>query len=457
MDSLFSKPKVLIDITPATGHFHAILKIVRKLQEAGYEVICGSHPYLQKKIENYGFQFVNIPEVFLAKINFNFKISRFFKMATFFYWWISGEKYLKSKKDIDDFLNVINKIEPDLVLLDEHEVLKSLLYESADCQVIAVQTMPDTRKIKGIPPFTSYYLPKGRLKVLRSSLLWLAKLTKINFNYRINRAITFGQDNFSVFKKIGKELGFDLRKRVDFNRSFGIGVKGIKRIVISPAAFDFPHPETKDVFRLGPLVDIKREGKIAKPRYVNLLKRLKSGEDNKTEFVVYCSLGTVTASFKKDITKFFKKIAAVAKLNPEFLFIISTGADFDTFGLFPTPNNLFVFDYVPQVELLQYCNLMITHGGMNSITECVYNYVPMLVYPLSPRWDQPGNSARVEYHKLGLRGKIKKDSVKKISKKVNRLKLDYKFYRKNVSLMKEKFEENNNSDRLLDLIESEIN
>jgi zeaxanthin glucosyltransferase len=248
-----------------------------------------------------------------------------------------------------------------------------------------------------------------------------------------------------------------LGKRADFSRSFGIGVKGIKRLVISPAAFDFPHPEANDVFRIGPLVDIKREGRITKPRYVNLLKRLNSGESSKSEFVVYCSMGTVTASFKKDVSKFFKKMAAVARLNSECLFIVSTGADFDTAELFPTPNNLFVFDNVPQVELLQYCKLMITHGGMNSITECIYNHVPMLVYPLSPRWDQPGNSARVEYHNLGLRGKIKKDSVQKISGKINKLKTGYKFYQLNIRLMKEKFEENNNSDRLLDLIESELN
>ena len=450
-------PKILIDILPARGHFHATLKIAGKLKQAGYEVIYGSHPYLQREIENYGFQFINIPEVFLAKINFNFKISRFFKMATFFYWWISREKYLKSKKDIEDFLNTIQKIKPDLVLLDEQAAAKSLLYESVHRKLLVFQTKPDTRKIKGIPPFTSTYLPKGKLKVLMSRLIWLARLTKLNLNYRINRAITFRQDNFSVLKKIGRELGFDLRKRADFNRSFGIGVKGIKRLVISPAAFDFPHPEVNDVFRIGPLVDIKREGIITKLRYVNLLKRINSVDNGKKEFVVYCSMGTVTSSFKKDVNRFMKKIAAVARLNPECLFIISTGADFDTAELFPAPNNLFVFDYVPQVELLQYCNLMITHGGMNSITECIYNGVPMLVYPLSPRWDQPGNSARVEYHNLGLRGRIRGDSVRMISSKINRLKTDYEFYHHNVSLMKERFEENNNSDRLLDLIESEIN
>lgn len=446
-------PKILIDILPAKGHFHATLKIATKLRDAGYEVVYGSQDYLKNEIEKFGFRFVPLPMIYVVKVNFRARVSKLHRIATFFYWFISQEKVLKSLNDIKDFKSAIDEIKPDIVLLDEQEALKALFYDSNKSKIVAFQTKPDTRKINGLPPFTSSYLPNRRFSRFFSNMLWTAKLFNYRFSYLFNKTLTFGQDNFSVLKKIDKKIDINLNERVDIKRSFGVGVKNIPRLVISPASFDFPHSEKDGVFRIGPLVDIQREGKITQPRYINLLKRLETTEESNKDFVVYCSLGTITAKFKREVKKFFKKIAKVALSNTNCLFIISTGTDFDISELFPAPDNLFIFDYVPQVELLKYCNLMITHGGMNSITECVYNNIPMLIYPLSPRWDQPGNAARAVYHGLGLCGKIKRDSVRSISKKLNIIKSKYSFYQKNVISMKEKFEENNNSDQILKIID----
>jgi len=93
---------------------------------------------------------------------------------------------------------------------------------------------------------------------------------------------------------------------------------------------------------------------------------------------------------------------------------------------------------------------------MNSITECIFSEVPMLVYPLSFNWDQPGNSARVVYHKLGLRGKINVDSPKTISKKIHLILGNRQIYLDNIRQMKKKFEQRNNSTEVIDIIESII-
>jgi len=72
-------------------------------------------------------------------------------------------------------------------------------------------------------------------------------------------------------------------------------------------------------------------------------------------------------------------------------------------------------------------------------------------------WDQPGCAARVVYHKIGLMGKINKDNAKTISRKLNRIKSDFSSFRSNILAMKKKFEERNNSDRVIEIIERLIN
>ena len=51
-------------------------------------------------------------------------------------------------------------------------------------------------------------------------------------------------------------------------------------------------------------------------------------------------------------------------------------------------------NYVPQTELLKYTKLFITHGGMNSTHEGLYNGVPLVVIPQSA--DQPVIAKQVE-------------------------------------------------------------
>lgn len=73
---------------------------------------------------------------------------------------------------------------------------------------------------------------------------------------------------------------------------------------------------------------------------------------------------------------------------------------------------------MPQSALLPHCDAMITHGGMNTVKECICAGVPMLVYPLNAHVEQPGNAARVVYHGLGLAGNLIHETETGIQKKV---------------------------------------
>jgi UDP:flavonoid glycosyltransferase YjiC (YdhE family) len=95
-----------------------------------------------------------------------------------------------------------------------------------------------------------------------------------------------------------------------------------------------------------------------------------------------------------------------------------------------------MLNYVPQLDVLRYTDAFISHGGLNSIKEAIDQAVPMLVYPGESVMDPPGNSTRVVYHEIGLRGDMKIDTVEDIRGKMNQLLTDGKF-KKNVEALKQ--------------------
>lgn len=450
-------PKILIDILPAYGHFNGSLKLALLLKNAGYDIVYLNMGAFQTELKKYGFENINIEQFsrqfVLGKWQFSLKL--FFDTL----FMINKKEFFKDEElKFQLFKKSIDEISPDLVLLDDQNMLKTIYYEIFKAKVVCVDTMPESCMIDNIPPYTSFFVPtKSFLSKWICKLLWMRKivenqwwLSKLQFNLT-------GTDNYSVACKIAHQNNINLKSRTDLKRGFNIGIKGIKHIIAAPAAFDFPHPQGGGMYNIGPLVDINREGEIEKSRYNSLKKNLDKFKEKRSGFMIYCSLGTITQGFQSRKKRFLLEMIKVATQYPSDLFVLSVGKDFNINELFPISENMYVFEFVPQVDLLQYCDIMITHGGMNTITECIFCEVPMLVYPLSPYWDQPGNSARVVYHGLGLNGKINKDSAKNISNKLNRIKSNYSLYKMNVLAMKAKFEEKNNSTEVVKIIENILN
>ena len=112
-------------------------------------------------------------------------------------------------------------------------------------------------------------------------------------------------------------------------------------------------------------------------------------------------MGTVfnnTSSKLYDI--FFRSFA-----NTEAIVVMAAyNVDLSAFDI---PKNFIVRNYVPQSEILKYTDVAITHAGMNSTSDLLYNNIPFVAIPISA--DQPYMASRAS--ELGAAISLDKDKL----------------------------------------------
>ncbi len=101
--------------------------------------------------------------------------------------------------------------------------------------------------------------------------------------------------------------------------------------------------------------------------------------------LVYLSLGSLGSA---DVDLMRRLVGMLA--DAPYRVIVSKGPQADRFDLAP---NMWGEEFVPQTRILPHADVVITHGGNNTVTECFDAGVPMVVLPLF--WDQYDNAQRV--------------------------------------------------------------
>jgi MGT family glycosyltransferase len=106
--------------------------------------------------------------------------------------------------------------------------------------------------------------------------------------------------------------------------------------------------------------------------------------------LIYLSLGSLGSA---DVPLMERLVEALG--NTPHRYVVSKGPQHDSYKL---ASNMAGAEFLPQVSVLPHANLVITHGGNNTVTESMHFGKPMVVLPIF--WDQHDNAQRI--HETGF-------------------------------------------------------
>lgn len=123
--------------------------------------------------------------------------------------------------------------------------------------------------------------------------------------------------------------------------------------------------------------------------------------------LAYASLGSISSN-----RRFYEVVLDAFRRLPDWQLVLSVGKLHSPESFRDIPQNAILVQYAPQLKLLERAKIFISHGGTGSLKESVYFGVPTLLFPVGA--DQPGNSARAVYHRLGILGEIRNVTPEKL-------------------------------------------
>lgn len=131
--------------------------------------------------------------------------------------------------------------------------------------------------------------------------------------------------------------------------------------------------------------------------------------------LIYLSLGSLGGA---DVELMQRLVAAFA--GSRHRFIVSKGPQADKIEL---PDHMVGAQTLPQTKVIPQVDLVITHGGNNTVTEALHFGKPMVLLPLF--WDQYDNAQRMHELGYGIRLATYEFTTEEINDAVDRLLADH--------------------------------
>lgn len=383
-------------VLPNTGSMNACLKLAMDLRERGHEVCYLGLADSEDFAKANGFAFTAVfenyfPKAFYAEhsakqalpsgwrsLRDNLDRLRYFK--AFFEDLMAGGD--------EAFLACLRALRPDLLVFasgDPYIDYPALMAYSLGIKGVYFHSALWSFEESGNPPLLTGLFPATDL------WQWLRVKAAWQWYYLKYASYFWGFGRFS--RRLAARYAYPLQ-----GQEFPKVRNNIVRLPVLlpfPPEFDFPHRPIPCQYPIEASICPARKA-IDFP-----WERLDASKP-----LAYCALGTYLWFEQPRYRHFFRALIEASAVRPDWQWVIAIGEGVAAEELAPVPANVILVKRAPQLDLLKRARIMVSHGGSNSIKECIYFGVPVLVFPLGA--DQPGYAARVAYHGIGLRGDMGK-------------------------------------------------
>lgn len=400
---------------------NASFALARKLQQRQHRVFYLTIPDTAKRIREQGFGWLPIfgevfPEGELEKQSAAETQGKAYGAAEFKAR-VRGMCELLRNGEIG---RAAGEIQPDLLLVSSGMPWVGIAAQQTGIPVIQFSSTLISVEDRSVPPFRTHLIPDGSwLSRMQIMLAWKKMFVRRRFR---NRAWNISGE----LKALARACGFP-GKKIDFAVETWPRLL-LPELVFCPKEFDFPRRKAPaGAFFVEPSIDLRRKDTSFPWSRLEPRKPM-----------VFCALGSVlTTKAAPQAARFFQAFLDAIRERPRLQAVVAIGSHLQP-SEFQCPANALVVSHAPQIEILKRCVLMVGHGGFSSVKECIYMGVPMLLVPFF--YDEPGNAARVVYHKLGLRLLLEEVSAATLGAGMDRL-LGSSQYHQSMQAMSRKFVE----------------
>lgn len=413
---LQSRGRALFVVLPFTSHYYSVFHLAKLMSDVGWQVCFSGLEAFRDVVVRQGFSFHKLSYTTEIGVeSFRMLLGLFLKTVTQPQFTRARFKeWLRGGRDMEELLANVN---PDIVLLDEQvgHYLVNLIHLRR--RTILVNTRMPFAKEKGIPPLNVKHRPTNSLySRVYCEFAW--RICKINISLnKAKETIAFTFCDDSYFQK-----RFCLKHRIQWSSFY----KG--KNILRYDEYAFPHRihlvqkrlfyEWERTGRQGIAVDIPiYRIEEFDQGYQNVVREIELHKARGTK-IVYCSIGSVLdASSNYMVRTFLQNVAdALGDCNRYFVIISGSGLQ----SLRPRDSSsVRIFKNIPQLDILRRCDLVITHGGLTTVKECLEAGVGMLIYPINN--DQFSNAMRALTNGVASVGDIRKETAFGIMEKVNQL------------------------------------
>ena len=430
---------ILFIIENTISHLEPNLAFAKKMQEFNrdFKIYFFLDQCFKEKVESCGFVFFESksisPYLRVKNLGINYFQKLFFQL--------NSNLYELRKQELAGYLKSFT---PSYVFLDafcfsDFLILEDLKISSPACKVFLVQSSFNTYKSRFNFPISSRNIPSTNFKHIswiKNELEWILYFLSRKLK-RIKEFVVFlGFDDYSLLKRKICEINtqYNSNIRLNVKKSYFPAFCDLKEIFLVPKSLEFTNHEVNNGIYTGLLMSKTSSEILPNIDFVSTVYKAK----------ILISISSIHNIHSKEYyLNIYKVLIYLTNLISDCLFVIIIPEKFQQpFMLKLCDKNVLIYDYISQMNSLFKFDLLLSHGGTNSILESIIEECPLLIILFNKDLDQNGNAARIKFHGCGDFVDFR-EPLEVWMKKINFMLANLDYYRGNIKSMKERiFSEN---------------